>query len=205
MKLSGWCAFACLATVAACRTVSGPDDVGRAYALALREGRLPDAYALLAADVRGRVSPEAFSHRYADEVARNERATEIEQAVETLAASARGLSLVRESGQWRVDDARPDQGGPALALTAFLDALDRGDFPAAWGLLAESWRTRYTPDRLKEDFGRDPQSRERLVRARRALSGAPLIRGSSAEFPLGEGKAVRLVQEGGAYRVAALE
>lgn len=94
---------------------------------------------------------------------------------------------------------------PSDVLGRFLDAAQSGDFEEAYQWLAGSWRARYTPARLKEDFEREPLGPDRIARARAAMKAAPLIHGDSAEFPIGEGKAVRLVREVGGFRVAALE
>jgi len=90
-------------------------------------------------------------------------------------------------------------------LSRFLDAAEAGDFDAAYQMMAGSWRARYTPERLKEDFDREPLAKERLARARAALKTAPAMRDGLAEFPIGDGKAVRLVREDGGFRVMSLE
>jgi hypothetical protein len=189
----------------ACRTLAGPEASARSYAQALRDGRTTDAYALTSAEFRGRVSAEAFAERYGDPARRAERAAEVDRALAQLHAEGPGIALVREGEIWRVDEPAPAAEGPSQTLQNFLDAAERGDFAAAYALLSESWRGRYSPERLQQDFEREPLSRERLARARRALAQSPVISGSSVDYPLGEGKAVRLVREGGAFRVAALE
>lgn len=105
---------------------------------------------------------------------------------------------VHSSETWR-------GGAPSEVLTRFLDAAESGDFDAAYQMMAGSWRARYTPERLKQDFDREPLARERLARARAALSAPPVARDGGTEFPIGDGKAVRLIREEGAYRVLALE
>ncbi len=95
--------------------------------------------------------------------------------------------------------------GPSEALIRFLDAVEAGDFDAAYRMMAGSWRARYTPQRLQQDFEGEPLARERVARARAALASPPIVRDNSAEFSLGDGKAVRLVREEGIFRVAALE
>lgn len=96
-------------------------------------------------------------------------------------------------------------GGPSEVLSRFLDAAESGDFDAAYQMMSGSWRARYTPERLKQDFAREPLARERLARARAALSAPPLARDGWAEFPIGDGKSVRLIREEGVFRVVALE
>jgi hypothetical protein len=91
------------------------------------------------------------------------------------------------------------------ALAAFIEAADAGDFRRAYELLSGDWRARYTPERLKSDFEAEPLAKERLERARVALAQPPVVRGDVAEFPIGAGKAVRLVKENGNFRVATLE
>jgi len=66
-------------------------------------------------------------------------------------------------------------------------------------------RARYTPERLRDDFKREPLADERVRRARLALKGPVRLSASGAEFPLGKDRAVRLVREAGEYRVAAIE
>jgi len=195
----------CVFLLASCRTLSGPEEAGHAYARALREGRLDEAYEMTSVDYRRRVSADTFQKRYQDEIARNERANSVEAALVQLKAQAPELFFIREGEAWKIEDPVPDTSGPSLALEQFVEAVERGDFVAAYDLLSASWRARYSPDRLKEDFDREPLARERLDRAKRALGGHALFKEQTAEYPLGDGKAVRLVREGGAYKISALE
>ena len=97
------------------------------------------------------------------------------------------------------------QDAPRAALTRFLDGVEAGDWNLAWSLLSEPLRIRYTPERLREDFERDPLAAERLRRARLVVRGPVRLTGTGAEFPLGGERAVRLEREAGEYRVAAIE
>lgn len=106
--------------------------------------------------------------------------------------------------------AGPDQVAPGEApeavLARFLDAAAAGDFSTAYGLLASPLRARYTPATLERDFTAEPLAKERLARARFALEHQPpAYREGAVEFPIAEGRAVRLVPEGGGYKVAAIE
>ncbi|MFP2930022.1 hypothetical protein ACLESO_33470, partial [Pyxidicoccus sp. 3LG] len=71
--------------------------------------------------------------------------------------------------------------------------------------LAAPLRARYTPERLREDFEREPLAKDRLRRARLALHTNVRVGAGEALFPLGDDRAVLLVLEDGEYRVAALE
>ncbi|MDQ3263057.1 MAG: hypothetical protein M3Y59_05265 [Myxococcota bacterium] len=113
------------------------------------------------------------------------------------------VSLVDREG-WRVID-----GGGELAqqtLRAFLSAVDGRDFAGAYALLSGGWRAQYTPAAFAQDFQSEPLAQERLARARAALDGAaPRFEADEVLFPIGDGKAVRLVREDGTFKVAALE
>jgi protease-4 len=90
-------------------------------------------------------------------------------------------------------------------LGQFLDAAEKGDFDSAYQLLAGSWRARYTPARLRQDFELEPRAKELVGRARSALKRGGREAGGVVEYPIGDGKAVRLVRENGAFKIASLE
>ena len=85
------------------------------------------------------------------------------------------------------------EDAPRAVLKGFLDAVGAGNWARAWSLLSDPLRARYTPERLREDFKREPLSAERVRRARLALEGDVRVTASGAEFPMGKGRAVRLV------------
>jgi len=91
------------------------------------------------------------------------------------------------------------------ALGRFLEAVKANDWDTAWSLLSAPLRARYTPERLRDDFKREPLATERVSRARLALKGPVRVTASGAEFPIGQERAVRLVREAGEYRIAAIE
>lgn len=95
---------------------------------------------------------------------------------------------------------------PARALVAFLDAVDADRFDEAYGLLSGRWRPRLTPERLRDDrVEGGALAGDRLARARIAAAGPVRREGDRAGFPIGEGKAVRLVLEPSGWKVDALE
>jgi len=99
---------------------------------------------------------------------------------------------------------QPEDAARAV-LTRFLEAVEGEDWTSAWSLLHGPLRTRYTPERLREDFAREPLAAERLRRARLVSEGPVRVTPTEALFPLGEDRAVRLTLEEGAYRIAAIE
>ena len=59
--------------------------------------------------------------------------------------------------------------------------------------------------RLKQDFELEPRAKELVGRARSALKRGGREANGVAEYPIGDGKAVRLVRENGAFKIASLE
>lgn len=106
-------------------------------------------------------------------------------------------------------DAPPEESsddGSARTLVSFLGAVDAGDFDTAYRLLSGRWRARLTPERLQDDLWEGGAvARDRLARARMAAGGPAIREDGEARFPIGGGKAVRLVWEGNAWKVDALE
>ncbi len=102
--------------------------------------------------------------------------------------------------------------GPESDARAVLDrfsaAVAGGRFDVAYPLLSARWRSRATPSQLASDLaasgavGRDAVERVRALLA----AGAPVsVNGDTAALPIAGDKAARLVREGGAWRVDALE
>lgn len=192
----------CLPLLAACATTPRePVSVAEAYARALDEGRLQDAYALTNGGPEGEV---AFLDRYSDEATRRERAAAVRSGTALLEARAPSVTIAHTAQGWRVVEARPADV-PRAALSRFLDTVEAREWQKAWNLLAAPLRARYTPERLREDFEREPLAKERLRRARLALNANVRVGAGEALFPLGEDRAVVLVLEDGEYRVASIE
>lgn len=200
MRLAA-CPLLLLALIAGCATANGPASVAEAYAKALEEDRLSDAYALTTGLPEGE---PGFRERYADVGARRERALVVRAGAASLEARAPSLIVERRENTWRVVETRPTDEAKAT-LTRFLNAVEARDWEKAWSLLSSPLRSRYTPDRFREDFQSEPLAKERLRRARLALRGNVKVTSSEATFPLGGDRAVRLVLEEGEYRVAAIE
>ena len=190
-----------LGALTGCAHAPGPLETGAAYARALEEDRLADAYALTSVPAGQR---PAFLQRYADAQARQSRAHEVRASLEALQARGPALALAQTPEGWRILEADPEEA-PRVLLRRFLDAVDAGDWQLSWSLLSGPLRERYTPRRLHEDFQREPLAAERLERARLSLKGPLQETEAGVNFPLGGERAVRLVREGGEFRVAALE
>lgn len=203
-ELGGALAWAGAALICSCATATAPQHVAARYAEALRDGKLDAAYELLDEGTR----PDAASFRatYATAEARRLRAEAILASLARMRASSDVLELVRQGDGWRVAD--PSSAiAPRKALERFLSAVEARNFEVVYGCLAQPLRDRYTPARLEKDFALEPQAKDRVARVRKALDakvGLDVSR-DGVQLPLGEGRALRLVREGGEYRIAALE
>lgn len=203
--IATFCSALSCALAPGCHTTPGPEATARAYAAALREGRVDDAWALTSgAAGNAGASREAFDRQYADPDRRNRRAEAVEAAAPVMTAGAGAVTLVQANGGWRVVESDPARAA-RQALEAFLAAAEAGDFDAAYAQLAGVLRARYTPERLAQDFKAEPGAPQRLARARAALGQEPVIEGDEVRFPIGGGRAVRLILDEGRYRVLALE
>jgi hypothetical protein len=203
-QFGGVLAWVGAALMCSCATGPAPERVAARYAEALRDGKLDAAYELL--DEGSRPDAATFRAQYATEAARHARAEAILASLQAMRATSGEVELVRQGDAWRVADP-PPQAAPRQALERFVSSVEGGDFQAAYLLLAQSWRDRYTPQRLEKDFALEPQAKDRVARVRAALGGKVEVEVSreGARLPLGNGRAVQLVKEGGGYKIAALE
>ncbi|MDI1483127.1 hypothetical protein [Polyangium sp. y55x31] len=163
MKLSAWLvAFALLGAACSPSTLvqQGPSDTLRAYARALEEGRVDDAYRLLSDDAKRSMSLEAFRRAVKEspdeviEIARAVSRPASDPLVTATVSLPNGdeLLLVYEDGKWRIDAAAIDlysQATPRQALAGFLRAFERKRYDVI---------LRYVPDAEKEGItlGEEP-------------------------------------------------
>lgn len=184
--------------------LNGPEDVARSYARALDEGRVDDAWALSAPLDRGQ-----FAARYADPVVRRKRAEALTGAADGHPSAA--IAIEAGPSGWRVIETQTpvaplaDEQQARALVNHFLTAIDSADFETVFADLSSTWRARYTPARLKDDFSSEPAAMSRLARIRAALPGHWELTTAGPQLPLGEGKTLKLLREGGALKVAALE
>ncbi len=139
-----------------CAQTSAPSDTLRAYASALEDKRVEDAYEMLSDEARRAISLEAFRRMVLEnpddvlEVARALARPAAPPVVSATVTMPNGdeLSLVLEDGKWRVDAAAVDlygQATPRQALAGFLRAHERNRYDVL---------LRYIPDAERE--GRAP-------------------------------------------------
>jgi hypothetical protein len=130
----------------------GPSDTLRAYAQALEQGRVDDAYRLLSDEAKRSMSLEAFRRAVKENP---QDAVEIAQALARPASdpvitatitvpNGDELLLLYEGGKWRIDAAAVDlygQSTPRQALLGFLRAFERHRYDVV---------LRYVPEAEKE-------------------------------------------------------
>ncbi len=131
---------------------SGPSETLRAYALALEEGRVDDAYRLLSDEAKRSMSLDAFRRAVkenpqdAAEIARALARPATDPVVTATVVVPNGdeLLLVYEGGRWRIDASAVDlygQATPRQALLGFLRAFERRRYDVV---------LRYVPDAERE-------------------------------------------------------
>jgi hypothetical protein len=207
--VSGW------AGCAAGGAGAGPREALRSYALALREGRTKDAYVLLSAEARGRLSLAEFQRMV------TENGREIEDLSASLLAPAEvprvtatltspdgeTLLLVYEGDAWRVDGSALDlysQESPEAAIASFVRAFNNKRYDVLLRFVPESKREGLSAEQLKKAWeGEQRQQVEQLTQALEA--SLPNVRvevlGTRATVAYGAGGTVELVHELGAWRI----
>jgi hypothetical protein len=130
----------------------GPSDTLRAYAQALEQGRVDDAYRLLSDEAKRSMSLDAFRRAVKEnpadviEIARAISRPASDPVVSATVSLPNGdeLVLIFEGGRWRLDAAAVDlygQATPRQALAGFLRAFDHKRYDVIM---------RYVPDSEKQ-------------------------------------------------------
>lgn len=134
----------------------GPSDTLRAYARALDEGRVDDAYRLLSDDAKRSMSLDAFRR------AAQENPAEIKEIAAAVSRPASDpvvtatvnmpngdeLLLVFEGGKWRIDATAIDlysQATPRQALVGFLRAFERKRYDVILRFVPDAEKTGVLP------------------------------------------------------------
>jgi hypothetical protein len=150
--------LAAAAIATGCTQTSAPSDTLRAYASALEDKRVDDAYRMLSDEAKRAISLEAFRRMVLEnpddvlEIARALARPAAAPVVTATVAMPNGdeLSLVLEDGKWRVDAAAVDlygQATPRQALAGFLRAHERKRYDVL---------LRYIPDADREGSAPSP-------------------------------------------------
>lgn len=192
-----------------------PQDALRQYALALRERRTRDAYALLSRDAQAHISLADFSRmvsenaREIDDISASLlRPTETAQLRATVTApDGETLLLIYEGGAWHVDGSALDlysQDSPRDALSSFVRAFQNDRYDVLLRFVPEAKRAGLTAEQLEKAW--KGEQREQMERLTQALAASlPNLRieivGERATASYGAGGTVELVLERGVWRI----
>lgn len=186
-----------------------------AYAEALQEARLGDAYALLSDEAKKSLPFEAFQRMV------RENPSEVKDLVSALrrpsgpplvtatvtAPSGETLDLVYEDGAWRIDRSAIDlygQATPESAIRAFLRAFANKRYDILMRFVPSDKLEGLDEAKLRAAWeGEQREEMERLVQALQA--GLPTARverlGERATMAYGAGGTVEFVREAGQWKI----
>ncbi len=196
-----------------------PEGTVAAFASALREGRVGDAYAMMSESYRRRVSYEEFERYFRDypaevqQTARSlsERRGRAEQEAVVQYGEGETLRLTREGGDWRVSTDVVDfydQSTPRAALVAYVRAMERRRYDVVLErLVPAADREGMTEERMREAYEGDSREEieRQLANLRAALDNPIEEVGDRATMIYGERFRVQFVREDGVWRLEQLE
>jgi len=217
------------ASAVGCAGTGGPSDTLRAYASALQDKRVEDAYKMLSDEAKRSISLEAFRRMVLEnpddvlEVARALARPSAPPVVTATVTMPNGdeLALVLEDGKWRVDAAAVDlygQSTPRQALAGFLRAHERRRYDvlvryipdadreggAAGPLGAAAGGGEITAEQLRAAWeGAQKEETDRVLQALRAALPTATIEenGDTASMSYGSGGTVSFIRERGLWKI----
>lgn len=191
-----------------------PHGTVSAFASALRDGRVDDAYGLMSESYRRRVSMEEFRRYFSDypaEVQQTARALSdrrgpAEQEAVVEYGEGEALRLVREHGDWRVATDVVDfydQSSPRAALRSFVRAMERRRYDVVLRLIPQADRDGMTAERMQEAWeGEGREEVERLLSNLRTALDNPIEEvGDRATMTYGDRFRVQFLREDGAWLI----
>jgi hypothetical protein len=204
-----------LCCCAARQEPESPRETLEAYARALEEGRVRDAYALLTDEAKKSTPFEAFARMV------KENPEEIREIVRALSRPAsppvvtaqvttpdgESLRLLYEDGAWRVDASAVDlynQETPEAAVASFVRAFENKRYDVLMRFVPDGESEGLNAEKLKQAFeGEQREEVERLTQAlRAALPTARVERlGERATMSYGAGGTVELIREEGLWKI----
>jgi hypothetical protein len=185
-----------------------------AFGAALARGDLAGAYRLTSTDFQRRVPLEAFRSGFAAgggepaELGRRmvAEAPGMRPRVEVTLALGERVPLVLEAGGWRIDAPVYEpwgQGTPRAAILTFVRALDARRYDVVLRLVPDRYRGGLSVDRLRTFWEGEHKDEHRALLERvRAAASAPIVEaGDEARLELAPDRQVRLVREGGQWKI----
>ena len=215
MDFRAWSLCLLLAACSSAPPAKGPRETLDAYARALDQGRVADAYALLSDEAKKSIPFEAFQRMV------KENPEEVKDIARSLtrpsgpplvtatvtAPNGESLLLVYEDGEWRVDASAIDlysQASPEAAVRAFLRAFGNRRYDVLMRFVPDAKKEGLDAQKLKKAWeGEQKDEMERLTQAiDAALPTARFERiGDRATMAYGAGGTVELVREHGSWKI----
>jgi hypothetical protein len=209
--VSAWLAVACGSTAERPAT---PEATVVAFARALNSGKLEEAYALMSADYRKRVSLEQWKKRLSENpqetldvsnALSGARGKAAQHAVIAYGDGAQ-LQLQREGDHWYLSTNIVDfydQSTPRAALRAFVAAMERKRYDVVMRLIPSADKEGITADRMEQAWsGEERESVERMINSLREHIDDPIeVIGNHATMPYGEHARVQFVREGNDWKI----
>jgi hypothetical protein len=184
------------------------------FGAALARGDLGAAYRLTSADFQRRVPFAAFAASFAaggaEPAALGRRmvaeAPGMRPRVEVTLALGERVPLVLEAGRWRIDAPVYEPWGqdtPRAAIRTFVRALDARRYDVVLRLVPDRYRPGLSVDRLRTFWeGEHKDEHHALLERVRKSAGATIVEvGDEARLELAPDRQVRLVREGGRWRI----
>ncbi len=189
----GSIALSVLCTSCSAGLSQGPSETLRAYARALEEKRVDDAYRLLSDEARRAVPLEAFRRMVLEnpedvmEVARALARPAADPTVHATVTMPSGqeLLLVFQDGRWRIDAAAIDLYGqqtPRQALVGFLRAFERKRYDVILRYVPDAEREAIAPAEPAPAKPAEPEAKPDAKADAKAPPGAAVAE-KSAEIP----------------------
>jgi hypothetical protein len=189
------------ATVVAFGTAIGRGDLRTAYGLTSAEFRRRTPFDAFAAGFKaGGGEPEALGKRMVSE------ASKVAPRVEIELSLGERFPVLLEEGHWRIDGPVYEtwgQGTPRAALRTLVRALDERRYDVVLRLVPNRYRAGLSADKLRSYWEGERKAENGALLARlRAALAAPIAEvGDEAHLPYPPDKEVRLIREGGEWKV----
>lgn len=212
--LAAWAIVALAGCGGAAADAPTPQATVRSFATALNENRYEDAYKLMSAEYRDRVSYEDFEKQLNEDRretmdighALSRSQSQVRQEAVLEYGDQAELKLRYESGRWHLADnpiALYDQSTPRAALLAFVNAMERRRYDIVMRLVPKTEKEGVTAERMEEAWaGEGREEVERMLNTLRGHLQDPIeVIGSHATMPYGDRLRVEFVLEDGAWKI----
>jgi hypothetical protein len=202
-----------LAALACAHKPEGPAATLQDFGAALARGDVRAAYALTSTDFQKRTPYEAFAaglgSNGGDTAAFGKRVVEqsehVAPRVDVQLAQGEIVSLVLESGRWRVDGPAPEPWGqrtPRAALRTFVRALGERRYDVVLRLVPRRHRADLTADKLRQYWEAHQEETKAMLARLQAALAAPIVEsGDEAHMPYGPEQEMVFVREDGVWRI----